>query len=323
LKVPKSIRILPMPKNRKYDFESTYIKEETRQFKTWLQSKRFATDTTRSYTNYAAYFLDWIEREKLTIETVNYNNILDFIDYCRSEGKSTRNINCILTAIRHFYNFKGITNPASGLYLKGVPRTIPHDLLAFESLENLYHDYKSYDHRTHRNRIMLGLMVYQAIGADELRKLEITDIRLKEGKIFVPGSKRSNSRILKLEPFQILELKEYLEAIRPEIITESTNLPVEASAKTGQLFVSMEGNKNIKNSIYHLFRYLKKLNPKIKNTEQIRQSVISHWLTEKDLRTVQYMCGHRYVSSTERYKTNNLTDLKEALNKYHPLSNEA
>ena len=31
------------------------------------------------------------------------------------------------------------------------------------------------------------------------------------------------------------------------------------------------------------------------------------------------MAGHRYVSSTERYQTTNLEDLKEALNKHHPL----
>lgn len=33
---------------------------------------------------------------------------------------------------------------------------------------------------------------------------------------------------------------------------------------------------------------------------------------EKDLRTVQYMAGHKYVSSTERYQTTNLEDLKDA-----------
>ncbi len=31
------------------------------------------------------------------------------------------------------------------------------------------------------------------------------------------------------------------------------------------------------------------------------------------------MAGHRYVSSTERYLTTNLEDLREALNKHHPL----
>ncbi|WP_222943951.1 hypothetical protein [Pedobacter sp. N36a] len=53
---------------------------------------------------------------------------------------------------------------------------------------------------------------------------------------------------------------------------------------------------------------------------QIFYSVITEWLKEKDLRTVQYMAGHKYVSSTERYQTTTLEDLKEALNKHHPLN---
>ncbi len=64
---------------------------------------------------------------------------------------------------------------------------------------------------------------------------------------------------------------------------------------------------------------LKMINPKYRNGGQIRQSVITEWLKEKDLQTVQYMAGHKYVSSTERYQTSNLEDLKEALNQHHPL----
>ncbi len=64
---------------------------------------------------------------------------------------------------------------------------------------------------------------------------------------------------------------------------------------------------------------LRRLNTKYKNTVQLRQSVITEWLKKKELRTVQYMAGHKYVSSTERYQTSNLEDLKEALNKHHPL----
>jgi len=52
---------------------------------------------------------------------------------------------------------------------------------------------------------------------------------------------------------------------------------------------------------------------------QVRQSVIAEWLKTKDLRMAQYMAGHKYVSTTERYQVNNLEDLEEALNKYHPL----
>lgn len=79
------------------------------------------------------------------------------------------------------------------------------------------------------------------------------------------------------------------------------------------------GSVDIGLSILHLNHALRKINPKLKNAAQLRQSVITEWLKEKDLRTVQYMAGHRNVSSTERYQTNNLEDLKEALNKHHPL----
>jgi len=38
---------------------------------------------------------------------------------------------------------------------------------------------------------------------------------------------------------------------------------------------------------------------------------------------VQYMAGHMYISSTERYQQNNLDKLQGQLEKYHPLADEA
>ncbi|MBK7478967.1 MAG: hypothetical protein IPI69_03995 [Bacteroidales bacterium] len=38
-----------------------------------------------------------------------------------------------------------------------------------------------------------------------------------------------------------------------------------------------------------------------------------------DLRTVQYMAGHKRISSTERYQVGYLEDLQKSINKCHPL----
>ena len=67
-----------------------------------------------------------------------------------------------------------------------------------------------------------------------------------------------------------------------------------------------------------LLVHLKKMNSKIKATEQLRASVIVHWLKLYNLRKVQIMAGHRYISTTEGYKANNLEDLKEDIKNYHP-----
>jgi integrase/recombinase XerD len=48
--------------------------------------------------------------------------------------------------------------------------------------------------------------------------------------------------------------------------------------------------------------------------------VITHWLKTHNLREVQYMAGNRWVSSTERYQQNNLEDLQNEINQYHPLN---
>ena len=53
--------------------------------------------------------------------------------------------------------------------------------------------------------------------------------------------------------------------------------------------------------------------------KQIRASVITNWLKHYNLRQVQIMAGHRYVSSTEAYQTNDLEDLRSGIEKYHPL----
>ena len=55
---------------------------------------------------------------------------------------------------------------------------------------------------------------------------------------------------------------------------------------------------------------------------QIKASVIANWLKKYNLREVQYMTGHKYVSSKERYRTDNLEDLQKELEKYHPLKTE-
>jgi hypothetical protein len=42
-------------------------------------------------------------------------------------------------------------------------------------------------------------------------------------------------------------------------------------------------------------------------------------LKANNLRQVQYMAGHKYVSSTQRYQVSNLDDLKNELWQHHPM----
>ena len=86
-----------------------------------------------------------------------------------------------------------------------------------------------------------------------------------------------------------------------------------------QLFISLNGSEHLKQSIKHLMEDLRKIDEQVKDALQLRKSVIVNWLKEKDIRYVQYMAGHRSISSTERYRAANLEELEAALKAHHPL----
>jgi hypothetical protein len=47
--------------------------------------------------------------------------------------------------------------------------------------------------------------------------------------------------------------------------------------------------------------------------------VISIWTKEYNLLKTQIMSGHRFVSSAENYKKNDLTTLQKDLEDFHPI----
>ncbi len=184
------------------------------------------------------------------------------------------------------------------------------------------------DLRSSRNKVIIGLLIYQGVTTDELHRLEPAHLKLRSGKIWIPGSRHSGSRTLELKAHQVIDLQEYVTKTRSQILTsikKKTRRPGRKAERPdwerleNQLFISMNGSANIKPSLYHLVRDLKKINPKVKSCRHIQQSVITHWLKMFDIRVVQYMAGHKRIGSTERYQIGHLEDLQEALKKYHPL----
>jgi len=320
-----------MTKKPEYLFTQE-IQSQLKGFKAYLHELGNGKDTIRQKSNYAGYFLKWLESEGLQPEDTRYNDLLSFIDYCKTEGKSKKHINSKLRSIRNFYEYlkrqnPKIINPAVNLNLKGTHRKVISGVIDFKELENLYQTYKAETARTKRNKIILGLLIYQGVTTEELHRLEPNHVKLKEGKVYVPGNRRRNSRTLELKPFQILELHEYLAEIRPRILSEITapkpaRKPdrINRTKLENQLFISINGSENIKNSLLHMFRAIRRANPEMLHPKQIRTSVITYWLKTHNLRQVQYMAGHKYVSSTERYQSNSLENLQSRLEKCHPLN---
>jgi len=317
-------------KRTEYTFTGE-VKKSVDHFTDHLQKQRLNENTIRQKGNYVGYYLNWLESERMRADDARYNDLLSFIDFCTVEEKTKHHVNTILRGVRDYYAFlkfenPGVNNPAMNLHVKGVKKTVIGGIVAMSKLESIYQDYPSISVRDKRNKIIVGMLIYQGVTTEELGQLETGDLHLKEGKITIPGGRRRNRRTLDLKPFQILEIHEYLTGVRPQILSEIYKPKPARKPRVihqrkidTQLFISVNGSEHLKNSLLHLFKAIQKQYPGVQSAEKIRKSVIVHWLKSHNLRQVQYMAGHKYVSSTERYQHSNLDNLKNKLDKFHPL----
>lgn len=282
-------------------------------FTEYLQQKQYRPVTINHYEIYSHRFLTWLSDEELQAESFTYSDLLEFMRYCNNNGITKRTVHNILCIVRHYCNYlinegRRTDNPAAGVFIKGLVRKLPTNLLSVEEMEELFKQYNIQLNVDASKKIMLGLMVYQGLTVGEIMRLQIHHIKIRDGKIFIKATKRTNERLLNLHAVQMNELQHYLKANK---------------FKEGALFIEPgkkePSERNINNRIKYMFDQLRRLNPKVINAKQIRSSVITEWLRKNNLRQVQYLAGHKYVSSTERYQVSNLDDLKNELQHHHPM----
>lgn len=288
-------------------------------FNDYLVKKDYSESTIRIYENGAKEFLEWITKHHYPVENIRYADLMNYVKHSQKKGRTKINQQHQLLAIRHYFSYlvkagKVKSNPAQGVYIRGIARRLPHDLVSYDELVQLYETYPVNDTRDQRNKVILGLLIFQAVTIEELETLTPDEISLRKGKIRIPGTDRTNERVLKLEAAQIFELQEYLNKTRHRILYgPKVNNP----EKIKQLIIGMEGGTTLAGEVGWMMRRLK--HEKVKKASQIRASTIAEWTRRNDVRVVQYMAGHKYVSTTERYKATHLEDLQEQLRKYHPL----
>lgn len=299
-----------------------YYKDEI--FAEYLILKGFSKQTQESIKNTIKRFANWSEEQNIELQNITYNDVVAYVNYCKKQGNKQRTLQVTVGCIKHYYNFlinedEAQENPCSNVDIKGIKRKILYETFTPEELENIYKIYNNQTPSTgigsnltlKRNKIILGFIIYQGIRTEELARLTVNDIKLREGKMFIAGARRSNEREMTLEAHQLYDLMDYINETRKMILAVT-------GKNTDALFLSLGSGDKFHNLMDKMLKQLKKQNSRIKDIKQLRASVITNWLKVHNIRKVQHLAGHRFVSSTEAYQANNMDDLKEDVNKYHP-----
>lgn len=300
-------------------------------FTEWLTLKRYSPATIATTVRIVEYFLQWAAKENINEpEEITYSDAMAFMKWSSAGGASQKTIANYLNHVKKFYQFlmsEGLVNenPVAHIRVQGIKRRIVYDTLTLEQLQTLYHAYPvTIEHEPERiippqqknilsrkrNKIILGLLVYQGLRVEEIAALRLQDLQLREGKLTIHSQRRTAARTMQLESHQVYELMDYIGEIRKEFLKDGE--------PTDKLFIQWKRGENFYGITQMMLRHLRKINPHIKNFEQIRASVITGWLKIFDIRKVQYLAGHKYVGSTEDYKAGVIDELQNDVSRYHP-----
>jgi len=167
---------------------------------------------------------NWCINQNINLEEITYNQALQFIDSERERGILNQSIIREINSIRIYFDYLLGSGTIKQNVIKrikirqSVKKVIPETIKP-QQLENIYQRFLNlpeWEHKTQtakqlhkRNVVLLGLLVYQGLTSGETAKLETSQVNLAEGKIYVPSTRKSNARTLKLQANQILPIKSY------------------------------------------------------------------------------------------------------------------
>jgi len=307
-------------------------------FKEYLESQGKSQSTVKAYNSYVLDFISYLDADNTEVENATAKEVLSYLSYLQKKGQENKTRNIRLNVIKQFFTWqieigKRAENPIAHLKIRGNKRQKLYPILSREELEEIYikHEIPTEEHKKskcnwfktfqlskQRNKAILSLMLNQGLTTPEVARITLNDLKLKEGNIYIGGSRKSNERTLELKSNQIIELMEYQYTTRNELLKyqeNETGLLFLSTPTAGKLKATGSGKLDIWKSLRNDIR---KYNPKFINFKQVRTSVITHWLKNHNLRQVQYKAGHRYVSSTERYLVNQTEDLQKDIDEFHP-----
>lgn len=292
-------------------------------YEAYLSKNQYSQSTITIHSLRIKRFKNWLNIYGLKETQLDYGSLLQYAKYLQTEKAYQRaSTNNELRAVKLYYDHlidqgKLERNPAENVTILGTRTKVISNLLREEELEDLYYSYETQHHDTFfkatklRDKVVVGLMVFQGITAVELYHLQEEYLQLHKGKIEIPGTRRSNPRTLKLQPGQIMELITYMNETRPYIAQR-----IKTNNREQLIYGSLHQLHTITGRI---IKSLKKYNHKVSSYGQLRASVIVNWLSRYNLRQVQYLAGHRYISSTEKYVQDDLENLHEIVKNFHPL----
>jgi integrase/recombinase XerD len=278
--------------------------------------KGLSSNTVAAYQRDLAKFNVFVQKRKLTVETVSRDDLVDFLAGLYREKLESRTVARQLVSLRNFFRFAQIqelitVDPSLNLESPKIRRTLP-GYLKLEDVDRLLAQPDAKTALGLRDRAMLEVLYSTGLRVSELIGLRVTDLDAKVGCIRCIG-KGDKERIVPAGRKALSLVEKYLRDARPKLLRKGVS--------SQSLFVNRNGNALSRVGVWKILSaYGRRAGLRVALTpHMLRHSFATHLLERgADLRSVQLMLGHADISTTQIYTHVVEERLKQIYKAHHP-----
>jgi integrase/recombinase XerD len=304
--------------------QSSHYQYLQQSFTQWLQVIGYAEPTVNHWPAHVRELLHFLEGRHLhNITLVNSNHLNDFIDHikCRSNASkpgalSSSSINTIINAVNSFAKY---LNSTGKYVLDYTPERAEDDvaapvILTIEEIKQLY-EVTFLPHRENsiamgqRDRVIIAIFYGCGLRRMEGIQLNLTDINLNKGLLFVRKAKGGKQRYVPIAAKHVEDIKSYIAEGREWFLYHHY-----APKYTGKyakrkkalddeaLFIGQHGERMKR--FYQRLSYLKEKAgiEKQFGLHSLRHSIATHLLNSgMELEEIARFLGHSSLDSTQIY----------------------
>ena len=222
----------------------------------------------------------------------------------------------ILSGVHSFYRFLVYTHkieadPSELLEMPKLNQYLP-EVLTVEEINALVDAIDVSTAEGQRNRAIIEMLYGSGLRVSELVNLKLSNMYLDDGFMRVLG-KGSKQRLVPISDESKKQFLLWMECRRASVI--------EQDGQGDYAFLNRRGHQLTRVMIFTIIKRLcaaagiqKNISP-----HTLRHSFATHLLQNgADLRVIQQLLGHEDITTTEIYTHLEVSDLREAILKYHP-----
>jgi integrase/recombinase XerD len=277
-----------------------------------------SANTVAAYQRDLARFNVFVQKRKLTLESVTRDDLVDFLAGLYREKLESRTVARHLVTLRNFFRFAQIqelitADPTLNLESPKIRRTLP-GYLKLEEVDRLLSQPDAKTALGLRDRAMLEVLYSTGLRVSELIGLRVTDLDAKVGCIRCIG-KGDKERIVPAGRKALGMVDKYLRYTRPKLLGKGIT--------SQALFVNRRGDSLSRVGVWKILSaYGRRAGLRVALTpHMLRHSFATHLLERgADLRSVQLMLGHADISTTQIYTHVVEERLKQIYKAHHPRS---